>query len=508
MPQRHKLCEWESSGGHDSGPFLAIRLDLRISQENRSSPRLRGSDVGPYLNSPPSLIGLFALVHKKRAILQMVHKTGVERHIKVPPGEFPVSGENASSHPVFKSLDASVKSWIEDGSTSALVKWLDRELDHDGVPKRLAVHEWETALRVLAEAREHRREDWPESFDAIAEGWFRATLRFARPGGSPAFIEARPDKTRGNHFRKWADLLSDPGLTTVVDWWFPRASSARHSAPPLPADARPDRPLGVLRANWSRDGDFLAIDHRTPGTDTTFELFGGGIPWLGPVWRSGVTDTEPTTRPRPTHWSSHGSADVLEWGYRVGSARVTRTAVLLRCRQLALLGEQWNGAGDPGEFRLSVAKGIQAGTTADSRAIALKPDRGRGSACVYPIGLARLPYATERGDFTIDGSDLVLKQPVVEGQKRGWRAVLVSWEPKRNRQPVHWRTLTVSENSKECLSGTAFATRITWGRDDTLLIYRSLNTPGLRACLGHQTRSRFLIGLFTSEGEVEPLVKL
>ena len=84
--------------------------------------------------------------------------------------------------------------------------------------------------------------------------------------------------------------------------------------------------------------------------------------------------------------------------------------------------------------------------------------------------------------------------------------MLVSWEPKRNRQAVHWRTLTVSENSRACAPGVAFAARITWGKDDTLVIYRSLGRPGHRAFLGHQTRSRFLVGLFTSEGEVEPLV--
>ena len=49
---------------------------------------------------------------------------------------------------------------------------------------------------------------------------------------------------------------------------------------------------------------------------------------------------------------------------------------------------------------------------------------------------------------------------------------------------------------------------MTWGRDETLVVYRSLARPGLRAFLGHQTRARFLVGLFTAEGEVEPLVKV
>jgi hypothetical protein len=66
----------------------------------------------------------------------------------------------------------------------------------------------------------------------------------------------------------------------------------------------------------------------------------------------------------------------------------------------------------------------------------------------------------------------------------------------------------VSQNSKACAPETAFAARISWGRNETLLIYRSLAKPALRSFLGHQTRARFLIGLFSSEGEVEPLVKI
>ncbi len=406
------------------------------------------------------------------------------------------------------SLEAAVTQWVEFANATPLIRWLDRELDHEGVPKRLPVSAWELGLRQLAEARERRSEGWPEQVDALAEGWFRATLRFARPGGSPAFGEFVQDKSRAVFFRKWAEALSDPAFGTVVDWWFPRSSAIRHSPPPLPADARPDRPLAILRTNWSRDGDFLAVDHRLPGTATQFELFGGGIPWLGPVWDSGGQNLKPASRPKPTHWTSQGSADVFEWSYRVGTARVTRTAVLLRCRRLALIGEQWDGADDPGELRIGLAEGIQAGPIPDCRGLTLSPSKGRGSARVYPIGLPRLPYATEKGEFRVEGRDLVLTQPVVIGQTRAWRTLLISWEPKRDRLPVHWRTLTVSENSKECPSGTAFASRLSWGRNDTLLVYRSLSRPGLRACLGHQTRARFLVGLFTNEGEVEPLLKL
>ena len=408
-------------------------------------------------------------------------------------------------------LRAAANDWIVDGKSKALGRWLERELDPDGVPRRLDVADWYECLELLAGAYAERPDSWPERFDARAEGWFRELLRFSRPDGSTAF--APPDASKGGRkagfFRGWAERLSDPGLSTVVDWWFPRPAHGRHAPPPLPADARPDRPLAVLRANWMRDGDFVTVDHRAVGGTTLFELYGLGIRWLGPAWGSG-TITEPAKRARPTLWLSQSSADVAEWTFRVGPARVTRTAVLLRGRRLALVAEQWDGPGDPGELRLDLPEGIEAGPIpeSDSRGLALTSLRKRGAARVFPIGLPATAYPTERGSFSVDGRVLSLRQAATPGRRRAWRVLLVSWEPRRNRQPVRWRTLTVSESSRACPADVAFGARVTWGRNETLLIYRSLAPPAVRAVLGHQTRARFLVGLFSREGEVEPLVKV
>jgi hypothetical protein len=403
------------------------------------------------------------------------------------------------------ALEMALSAWVERGREGPAARWFERALDAEGVPKRLPVADWGEGLRRLAEANRLRPEGWPDRFDAMAEGWFRAVLRFSRPDGAPVFGQGGPPEGRCGLFREWAERLSDPGLTTVVDWWFPRRARGRHASPPLPADARPDRPLAVLRANWARDGDFVAVDHRVPATSTRFELFGQGRVLLGPTWTSDVPDAG-STRARPTFWVSHSSADVVEWSFRVGPARVVRTVVLLRGRRIALIGQQWDGPGDPGDLRLALAEGVNAAPIPESRGLSLVTSPRRTSAQVFPIGLPRLNYPTDRGSLGVQGRELVLRAGKVGGANRSWSALLVSWEPKRNRQAVHWRTLTVSENSRACAPGVAFAARVTWGKDDTLVIYRSLGRPGHRAFLGHQTRSRFLVGLFTSEGEVEPLV--
>jgi hypothetical protein len=69
--------------------------------------------------------------------------------------------------------------------------------------------------------------------------------------------------------------------------------------------------------------------------------------------------------------------------------------------------------------------------------------------------------------------------------------------------------LTVSEKSRICPPDVAFAARITWGRSETLVVYRSLALPAIRTFLGYQTHARFLVGLFSHEsGDVEPLLNL
>lgn len=388
------------------------------------------------------------------------------------------------------------------------MRWLDRELDPDGVPHRLAVGAWLEALARLAEAGEARPSSSFEEIEARVDGWFRAALRFTRPGGVPVFCDGGTNQVGPEVFRSWAKRLEDPGLSTVLDWWFPSSAHRRHAPPPMPSDARPDRPLAVLRPNWLADGDLIALDHRVPGPTTRFELFGKGRAWLGNAWTSPTVEGARVSKARPVRWTSGGSADHCEWSFRVGTARVVRSVVLLRGRRLAILGEQWEGPGDPGEFRMGLAESVQAEAMPESRALRLVPERARQRAQVFPIGLPRLPYETERGSLRQVGRELVLRQPMAAGQKRTWRPLVVSWDPDRNRRPAHWRTLTVTERSRECPPGTAFAARISWGRDDTLLIYRGLARPGLRAFLGHHTKATFLVALFDREGEVSPLVKV
>jgi hypothetical protein len=416
---------------------------------------------------------------------------------------------------------AALESWIRQGTVAPLNRWLERALDRDGVPRYLPAAAWTKLLAMLDQARRARPDDWPERLDARIEGLLLATLRFTRAGGAAVFTHP---KTRSaleapDVFRSWAQQLVEPGLETVLDWWFPRTGAASRragvrAAPPLPAWSSAGGTLAILRANWSGQGDFLAIDQRTRGATAQFELTGLGHVWLGPTWTAEHepalqegSAAAPAAPARPRVWLSNSQADLAEWSFRCGRIRVIRTAVLLRGRRIALLADQVEApAGTGAAWKIAIPAGVQAAPLSGGPVWVLAERHGSPSARVVPLGLSPLAGVTERGTLAREGTDLILRQPCPG--RRCWLPLLASWDPLRNRQTIRWRVLTVAEKSRACLPETAFAARVSWGKDETLLVYRSLARPACRSVLGYQTSARFLVAFFGRDGNVTPIVKV
>jgi hypothetical protein len=149
---------------------------------------------------------------------------------------------------------------------------------------------------------------------------------------------------------------------------------------------------------------------------------------------------------------------------------------------------------------------IAAASLAETRSALLTTPHKPGSAQVVPIALPALPYPTDRGEFHVENDAIVLSQ--TPRGRRSWLALLVSWDSLRRRRDLYWRALTVSEKSRKVGPDRAFAVRVSWGQDETYIIYRSLGPPVPRAFLGHQTTARFLVGMFKPNGKVEPILKV
>ena len=367
------------------------------------------------------------------------------------------------------------------------------EIDADGVPATRPVSEW---LDIPTSGI------LPDSVPTTR--WLLAVLRYSRADGSPVFGPRVRSTGRLKRLGNWAERLGDPSLAAVVARWLPSrsASALPPSPPPLPSHAKLDRPLAILRPDWSPRGDLVAIDHRQAGDRTLVEVSSRGRTWIGPTWTSLPVDGK-IGRAGPTSWTSNAFVDAAEWSYRVGQTRVTRTAVLLRGRSIALLGQQTDGGPPHDEIRLALPDGIESTFVEGSRAILLSSGRGKPSARLIPLGLPAHDRPTDRGSIVLEGREVVIRQ-VGEGRRR-WLPVLVCW----GKAPTTWRPLTVSYRSKANRPDEAVAARVAWGSsDEGLVVYRSLGPPALRSFLGHQTGARFLVGAFTRSGDIRPILKV
>ena len=174
-------------------------------------------------------------------------------------------------------------------------------------------------------------------------------LRVSRPDGRPATVAE--DLEDANAVRERLSRLGDafPGsdAARVLGWWYP-SRRVEPIPPPLPAWSSPDRTLGVLRADWTSRGDLVAFDHREAGGPTLLEVFGAGQTWLAGSWKPpGAGEGGKTTAGKPLNWTTSSGADLAEWTFRAGSLRVTRTAVMLRGRKVAILADLVEGIKPP-----------------------------------------------------------------------------------------------------------------------------------------------------------------
>lgn len=399
-------------------------------------------------------------------------------------------------------LQRHLDEWTEAGNPRRLLKWLDREVGPEGLPRHLRVEQWWPFLATIQSAHDRRPEGWPAAIDARLEPWVRAALRFSRPDGSAIFGPEVVPADRARVLHALTGRLSDPGLETVARWWFPSRrprTSLAAAPPPLPAFSAGRVPLAVLRSNWRRDGDLLAIDHRRG--PTRLELLGAGRRWIGPQWTT-APDAGPA---RLVRWMSTPEADLAEWAYREGPHRVIRSAILLRGRRLAILAEGRESTRGPASARIE----LDLPPVVEARMIPGIPQarlsRRGGVADLVAAGLLGPDDLTPADSVRISGPSLIVEGP--GNGRRSWLPLVISWDPRRSRKAPRGRRLTVTQRGRHCAPDVAFASRLAWGRaDDALILYRSLAPPAQRCFLGHATTARLLIARFTKRGDLVPLL--
>ena len=372
-------------------------------------------------------------------------------------------------------------------------------LDRRFVPVRLPIDAWWPSLVGLEEARRERPEAWPEIVDVQLEGFLRAALWFTGHDGTTLLTSGKAVPLSRRRLLSMAERMSDPMLERTAVRLFPGRPPTRawDVTPPPPSLALESRALAVLRSDWGRRADLIAIDQRDHAGSCRLEMIASGRRLLGPSLETVIGPS------RPIDWLSDPHADLYEWSSGQGSGRVVHTALLLRNRKLALLAAEFPGSVPMARMAFGRAAGVEA--TSHSTRNTIRLDAGGKLTCqLLPLSLPATRPDTKLGSFAVEDGQVLLK--AMGSGRRSWLPVLLSWDASRNRRPTNWCRLTVAERSRVCPPEVAFAARVGWGRGDGLVVYRSLERPALRSFLGHQTRARFLLGVFTRDGNVTPLV--
>lgn len=381
----------------------------------------------------------------------------------------------------------------------SLAHRLMRELDANGLPRGLDVRDWWPTVVQLCEANESSAPGSDERRLESIRSLAAAAVRFARTDGSPVFTDGGDHPTPERLIRA-AHSIGDERTGAVLRRWFPRLvpPERRASPPHLPAIAAETVPIAMLRADWSKSGDFLAVDDRAGGPACLIELQGGGVRWLGSNWRNSLDETGPRGAGRQVTWSTDSKVDIVEWEYELGRTRVQRSALLARGRKLAIVAEFVERLPERTRFeaRIAVPKSLTAAAANVPGGLVLKSGSSRSAHVLAPNASVR---------SNSDGQLHVVSRSEGETQ---WLPLLISWDSARNRKPLICRPVTVSSERKACSPQEAQAYWISWGRSESYVVFRSSGPAKPRAFLGHQTDSGFLFGVFTKTGDVEPLVEI
>jgi hypothetical protein len=419
-----------------------------------------------------------------------------------------MNDDRSTREGILIALHRAIEDWHRDGNGRPLTKWLSRELDARGAPIRLPIADWHACLKELLETTT-RTNSWPSCWDEPITKFRQITVLFSRADGSPVTYF---DQSKSIHapvwssFEKWSRSSGAKIASNLAQSNGKKPSGSRDESPASRQGST--RVLTVLRPGWPDGRDFVAIDHRNTNTSCHLELFAAGRSWLGPTWTL-VGESATTALSRPPSMSPDSSESLAEWSYRAGHSRITHSVLLLRESKLALMAvliERRSIIDSTAVLRVSLPSLVTAMPNVDNRAIILTTPKKPGSTQVLPIGLPSLAYPSDRGAFQHDNGSLVLSHS--PSGRRCWLPLLVSWDSRRHGKNPHWRVLSVSEKSRNVSPDRAFGARVSWGRDETFVIYRSLASPAPRAFLGHQTTARFLVGRFTRDGVVEPIWKI
>lgn len=362
----------------------------------------------------------------------------------------------------------------------------------------------------------------------------RNALRCVRPDGRPLLAD---DNLITSGRGSWGGALFESVLKSGVDEIdrslaavaLPTLSpGAAAKAPKKTADLPPasiyceDRAVAVMRRNWNRDDERIAV--LFAGQTCEIELVSSGRVAASGAWRLEVSQNgqalEPVSDWESSCWYRDDEVDYLELEIELaGGVKLQRHIVFAREDRFLILADAVL-APQPGslEYRgvLPLPGRIEFRGAGESREGLLvetgRPSAsGKGSGAARPLAqvmpLALPEWRAEKtgGELKSTAEGLEIRQST-PGQ-RLFAPLFVDLDRSRFRRRMTWRQLTVAEWLVAVPADVAVGFRVAIG-DEQWIFYRALASRSNRTLLGHNLATELLIARFGKDGEVASIVEI
>jgi len=358
--------------------------------------------------------------------------------------------------------------------------------------------------------------------DAAAQyAWMvRETLRFSRADGSQVLADPIVGFAAPSLWLAALEAIdsdADPAIAARVIPALARggkkkaASSGRRdkaSKLPPPAVHSEWAATAMLRRNWDRDGDSLAVAYG--GHRVQLELnCGRETVWSG-GWEFAVAvDGRPlqvVDELTQVCWVADDDVDYLEVEAQLGDGWRLQRQILL--------------AGDRFLFLADALLGVEMHTIEFRSTLPLCPDvhfepadetcegmlRGRRPlARVLPIDLPE--WRTQSTGDAIEQVPAGLQLSRCRQASRLFSAWFIDLEPRRMKKEPTWRQLTVAQQLERQTDDMAVGYRVQIGKDQWL-VYRSLGPKANRTVLGQNYNTDFVVARFTPLGGAVKLLEI
>jgi hypothetical protein len=408
----------------------------------------------------------------------------------------------------------------------ALAAGMEELLDGDGLPRFQHFGSLLPLLacwtRVRAMSEETPNGEWSDSAARQYAEMVRHAMRLARVDASLMLVDQELDSQylEKDLLRAAARLSGNGRLERFARQWQTEVgkSPGRWHVKPDGWSGKRSKPgthsewsqFALLRRDWSPASPRLAIGYS--GRTLVCEAAAGRHVLLAgncqPQVRSAGRLLEPVSGWEEVCWVSDADGDYVELEMTLeNSVRIQRQMYLAR-RDLFLFSADAILSAEVLPIEYSVSFGLGPGLslraadeTREAWLVAKKPQ-----ATVMPLALSEWQSDPRGGRLSVVDGQLNLAQsaPACRGL---FAPLFFDLNRSRIGLPLTWRQLTVAENRVIQSSDAAVGYRVQIGRQNWL-IYRSLTGPANRTLLGHHLLTQFLIGQFTSAGEVQTLVDI